>query len=177
MRPIVQVVAASDNYLNAEGWSSPATSRMPGAGHKAISRGGLRRGLRSRAGLSNSCSGGPHHPCPKLVERTRSPTVGMNKGWLVSVATKGRCKEHDHANQTDLHRAAVGGGCRCGSDRRRTDGCRGKMCRTAREKFASRPAMFRSTTPVPPFSFIPTEEICRFCPAATAAFAAACADT
>ena len=24
--------------------------------------------------------------------RTRSPTVGMNKGWLVSVATKGRCK-------------------------------------------------------------------------------------
>jgi hypothetical protein len=27
-----------------------------------------------------------------LVERTRSPTVGMNKGWLVSVATKGRCK-------------------------------------------------------------------------------------
>ena len=35
----------------------------------------------------------------------------------------GGAKEHDRANQTDLHRTAVGGGCCCGSDRRCTDGC------------------------------------------------------
>ena len=47
----------------------------------------------------------------------------MNLAWLVSVATRGDKKEHDHANQTDLHRTAVGGG--CGGDRRFTDGCCG----------------------------------------------------
>ena len=50
------------------------------------------------------------------------------------------------------------------------------MGRPAREMSASRPAMFRSTTPLPPFSTTPTET-CRFCSAATAAFAAAWADT
>ncbi len=53
-----------------------------------------------------------------------SPT--LNRSWRVSVCIERSCENEegdDLANQTDLHRAAVGGGCRCGSDRRCTDGC------------------------------------------------------
>ena len=49
-----------------------------------------KRAPRTRAGLSSrSLRARPHHPCPTGGARTRSPTVGMNKGWLVSVATNG----------------------------------------------------------------------------------------
>ena len=51
-----------------------------------------------------------------------------------------------------------------------------QMGRPAREISASHPAMFRSTTPVPLLVTTPTET-CRFCSAATVAFAAAWADT
>jgi hypothetical protein len=70
----------------------------------------------------------PAPSMPQWWSGPRSPPVGHEQTEASFRCNKwGAAKrERHHANQTDLHHTAVGGGCFCGSDRRRTDGCCGK---------------------------------------------------